>query len=270
MCDEALAALYARRPLRLRTHTLTYTHQDVQQALTANDLGPLNAIPWAVMLGNTLGWVSYGLLRHNWFIFFANAPGFVLSIYFNATAVKLLHYAAATTTSPASSGRLVGGGSSAPTAPLTRSADAAVPGSVVVVVKAPMSEPTEGSTDSPLPAAEPPLASMVVMPVVAPTTNSSLPLPPRNIYQQRLQTQERLVLAMVLVWMAVLTAVIAVQSWDDDTRQLVTGLTVNANLVFFYGAPLSTIRHVWRTRSSASLHGPTVVRNTLNGVFWMI
>lgn len=240
----------------------------MQQALTANDLGPLNAVPWAVMLGNTLGWVSYGLLRHNWFIFFANAPGFVLSIYFNATAVKLLHYAAATT-SPAS-GLLVVAGSSATTAPLTLAADAAVPGSVVVV-KAPMSEPTQGSADSPLPATEPPLASMVAVPVVAPTTPSSLPPPPpRNIYQQRLQTQERLVLAMVLIWMAVLTAVIAVTSWDDDTRQLVTGLTVNANLVFFYGAPLSTIQHVWRTRSSASLHGPTVVRNTLNGVFWMI
>jgi solute carrier family 50 (sugar transporter) len=43
---------------------------------------------------------------------------------------------------------------------------------------------------------------------------------------------------------------------------------VNLNLVFFYGSPLSTIFQVVRTRSSSSIHVPTMVTNTANGIFW--
>lgn len=228
--------------------------------MTKNDLGPLNALPWAVMLGNTLGWVSYGLLQQNWFIFFANAPGFILSIYFNASALKLLHYAAVTTTTTATTTTLEQATGLLSSAVLLPEDEDDVPVDKAATKHEPTDDKAATSTDAT---------------VVAPTTAIPAAVDPSpnrtvNLSQQRLQLQERLVLAMVLIWMLVLTAVIAVKSWDDDTRQMITGLTVNANLVFFYGAPLSTIRQVWRSRSSVSLHGPTVARNTLNSVFWML
>ena len=46
------------------------------------------------------------------------------------------------------------------------------------------------------------------------------------------------------------------------------GILVNLNLVFFYGAPLSTISTVIKTRSSASIHIWTMITNTANGLFW--
>ena len=45
-------------------------------------------------------------------------------------------------------------------------------------------------------------------------------------------------------------------------------IIVNLNLVFFYGAPLSTIYQVLKTRSCASIHVPTMLTNTANGAFW--
>lgn len=80
---------------------------------------------------------------------------------------------------------------------------------------------------------------------------------------------ERIVLFMVVVWLAV----IAVISYGSnvlslETQRYTVGIVVNLNLVFFYGAPLSTILTVLRTQSSATIHVPTTITNTLNGTFW--
>jgi Sugar efflux transporter for intercellular exchange len=76
------------------------------------------------------------------------------------------------------------------------------------------------------------------------------------------------VVGMVSFWMAVLVTIgFGIQ--DENTRQLLVGILVNLNLVFFYGAPLSTIVTVVRTRNTATLHLPTMLTNTANGVFWM-
>jgi len=79
---------------------------------------------------------------------------------------------------------------------------------------------------------------------------------------------EKAVILMVLSWTTVTSIIVFSKSLSKDVKQLIVGLTVNANLVFFYGAPLSTIWSVFRTGSSSSIHLPTMVTNTLNGVFW--
>lgn len=43
---------------------------------------------------------------------------------------------------------------------------------------------------------------------------------------------------------------------------------MNANLTFFYAAPLSTIYTVLQEKDSSSIHVPTMLTNTLNGLFW--
>ena len=231
---------------------------DVRKAETAGRLADLNPTPWAVMLGNTLGWVSYGLLRSNWFIFFANAPGFLLSLYFNLVAMKLLYAdirlanVSATTTT---------------IAPLLLSTEYAD--------KHDSSEPAKEVDLSPSAAlTDPSSTTLMATAPAAPTPNADSTeaakpcLSPAAAIQNRLQSHERLVLFMVVLWMGVLTCLIAAESWDDDTRQMFLGLVVNCNLIFFYGAPLSIIRQVLTTQSSRWLHGPTMLRNTANGVFW--
>jgi len=82
---------------------------------------------------------------------------------------------------------------------------------------------------------------------------------------------ERIVLFMVLLWSTIISIVALGGQYSSISiraSELIVGITVNANLVFFYGAPLSTIFAVLKTRSSSSIHIPTMIWNTANGVFW--
>jgi solute carrier family 50 protein (sugar transporter) len=66
--------------------------KDLQSAVSIGQgLGDLNPTPWAFMLGNCLGWTSYGVLLSNWFIFWANYPGFLIACWLNLGAVKLMY-----------------------------------------------------------------------------------------------------------------------------------------------------------------------------------
>lgn len=51
--------------------------------------------------------------------------------------------------------------------------------------------------------------------------------------------------------------------------QTIVGILVNINLVFFYGAPLQTMKTVLETKSSDSIHTRTVITNVINAIFWM-
>ena len=235
-------------------------YQDVRKAAAIGSLGDLNPTPWAVMLGNTLGWVSYGLLRWNWFIFFGNAPGFLLSVYFNVTAIKLLYKASWEESSSANTTNNMLG----------------------ALVSAPLNQEATCETEAPSPslALTDPLSSgALVTPPPAPVTDSPTSInTPKTDHDatkiiipsaaRRLQFHEGLILFMIMLWMGVLSCIIAARDWDNDIRQMIVGSVVNCNLVFFYGAPLSIIRQVLTTRSSRWLHGPTMLRNTANGIFW--
>lgn len=187
--------------------------KDVWRASQQGSLGSLNPTPWAVMLGNCCGWVTYGILVHNYFVYFANAPGFLLSIWFNLKAVQL-QYASARTTA------------------LRRS-----------MVQAMATEPQSNNYAK----------------LVWEVTTQQVPAP---------VAQETLVLGMAILWLGVLSAITLGRSWSQETKELIVGITVNCNLVFFYGAPLSTIWTVLSTRSSATIHRPTLLTNTANGAFW--
>jgi len=55
---------------------------------------------------------------------------------------------------------------------------------------------------------------------------------------------------------------------SQTTKEMVVGLTVNFNLVFFYGGPLSVIGSVIKEKSSVRIHRRTLIMNTVNGAFW--
>lgn len=61
----------------------------LKKALREGSLGDLNPTPWAFMTGNCVGWVAYSFLTLDIFVFSANAPGIVLSLWLNFGAIKL-------------------------------------------------------------------------------------------------------------------------------------------------------------------------------------
>jgi uncharacterized protein with PQ loop repeat len=81
---------------------------------------------------------------------------------------------------------------------------------------------------------------------------------------------EHVLLWNVILWVAVLCLVFFADSFSEDTKILIVGVFTNLNLVFFYGAPLSTIVAVVTERNSDSIHVPTMITNTMSSTFWMI
>ncbi|CAB9515828.1 Bidirectional sugar transporter SWEET2a [Seminavis robusta] len=76
------------------------------------------------------------------------------------------------------------------------------------------------------------------------------------------------VMAVVLIWASIIALVGFGLALSLETKQWIVGGASNLNLLFFYGAPLSTIATVLRTRNTASIHFLTMVTNTANGCFW--
>jgi solute carrier family 50 protein (sugar transporter) len=82
--------------------------------------------------------------------------------------------------------------------------------------------------------------------------------------------QERAMIQILCAWVVVISFV----TWgmeDDPTAAAATvGIVVNANLIFFYAAPLQTLRSTVRTRNSASIHRPTMYMNWCSTSFWVL
>ncbi|KAL7571722.1 hypothetical protein ACA910_002822 [Epithemia clementina (nom. ined.)] len=229
-------------------------YRDAARAISETGvLGDLNPTPWAIMLGNCFGWVGYSMLVDNLFIFFANAPGFILSVWLNMVAVKLQyenHKAAAMRKS------MIG----ALREESTRRMSIEDPSSLdLSLTKKPL--PASGAATN-SDAAENGLLGVVgdYARVIWEVTAQHQPVPAPH---------ERLVLVVVMYWVAVISiAVFGSKSFGKDTQEVIVGVAVNLNLVFFYGAPLSTIAQVLKERNSATIHIPTIVTSTANGLFW--
>ena len=83
------------------------------------------------------------------------------------------------------------------------------------------------------------------------------------------QQYERMIMIMVIIWVACISVVaFGDEAFTAKTREYIIGIVVNLNLVFFYGAPLSTIFTVLKTKNSVSIHIWTMTTNTFNGTFW--
>jgi solute carrier family 50 protein (sugar transporter) len=216
--------------------------KDIQQAKARGRLGDLNPLPWAFMLGNTIGWVTYGILKQNLFILFANAPGVLLSIYYNMQAVKMEFHE-------------------------DRSTD--LRKSIVVALN-------EQSQSFLVPPAATKTAATAVVDIdeQQPESKDSLLDYAKIVWQVAAQERrspaphEKAVMFLVTVWIATISLVSFADSFSHSTRENVVGAVVICNLIFFYGAPLSTISTVVKTRNSRSIHVPTMITNTATGVFW--
>ena len=67
-------------------------------------LGSLNALPQALMVCNTIAWVSYGLSVPNFYILVSNLPGAVAAVTYVALLLPLIPRDAALATAATTAG----------------------------------------------------------------------------------------------------------------------------------------------------------------------
>ena len=194
--------------------------RDLNKAVKIGHLGDLNPTPWAFMLGNCCGWVVYGILLQNLWIFFANAPALVLSVWLNMGAAKLQYQGFQAEQMRQSFAVF-----------LETSRHGEFPQQLMSVPSSDHEKTKQAAT-------------------------ATAPAP-----------HETITLIIVVIWLATIS-LISFADISQSTKELIVGGVVNVNLVFFYGAPLSTIRTVLHTRNSASIHLLTMATNTANGAFW--
>ena len=239
-------------------------YKDVQKAVANGTLGhELNPLPWIMMLGNCCGWVTYSILKQNLWIFFGNCPGFILSIYLNLCAVKLLYKQEQV------KDRSV----------LPRSHEQQEQATPSLVAKNPKSINQKNEELSATINIGEDGPSEMTTSLAAATTKQSLTAPTLETGKEasssssttRLSVQqyERMIMIMVIIWVACISVVaFGDEAFTAKTREYIIGIVVNLNLVFFYGAPLSTIFTVLKTKNSVSIHIWTMTTNTFNGTFW--
>jgi Sugar efflux transporter for intercellular exchange len=80
--------------------------------------------------------------------------------------------------------------------------------------------------------------------------------------------QDTFLMANILLWLAIISLVSYASAFSQTTLELIVGVTVNLNIIVFYGAPLSTIATVLKTRNAVTIHIPTLILNSLNATFW--
>jgi len=182
------------------------------------------------MLGNTFGWITYGILIDDLFVFFGNAPGFLMAFWLNLQASKMQYESFRSQELRQAIVRELENNSAC---------SAAVTAEAGVLV----ADDQQSET------------ARIVGGVVAPKTVAPAP-------------HDTLVMANVIVWLALAALIGFASNFSDRTNERIVGVSVNLNLVVFYGAPLSTIWTVLTTRSSSSIHIRTMLTNTFNGIFW--
>jgi solute carrier family 50 protein (sugar transporter) len=236
--------------------------RDLRKAVERGHLGDLNPTPWAFMLGNCCGWATYAILTQNLWIFFGAAPGLVLSVWLNMGAAKLQYEGFRSTAVRESLVDLLeksqNGNSqhlSVPPGGDSEENKETPVGSKRVLQKVMGSKRVLQKV----------MGSERVIQKV--TDFSKLVWEVASLERQAPAPHETITVVMVLIWLATIS-LIGFADFSQSTKEFIVGCVVNVNLVFFYGAPLSTILTVLRTRNSASIHLLTLATNTANGLFW--
>ncbi|DBA83844.1 TPA: hypothetical protein ACH3X1_006359 [Trebouxia sp. C0004] len=85
------------------------------------------------------------------------------------------------------------------------------------------------------------------------------------------KTRNRLT-ALIMLFGVALSGValaVAVMPMSKNEKMLLWGITANVVLLIYYSAPLTTVKEVLVSRSSASLYWPLCLMNVLNGLLWV-
>lgn len=84
---------------------------------------------------------------------------------------------------------------------------------------------------------------------------------------------EKRILSILSFWLILLSLITFLQNYNimsNATTMIFLGLMTNINSIFFYAAPLSTIKDVIKSRCSKSIHRMTLITYLLNSSFWTL
>ena len=164
----------------------------------------------------------YSTLVHNYWVFFANIAGLVLSVHYNLQAIKLQFH---------------GHHSGQFRASLIKALESSVNDE---------SEPTSSA------------AVLDYAQIIWNVASLNVPAP---------KSHEKYVMAVVLLWAIVISVAGFATGIPDDLLVILVGYIVIFQLIFLFAAPLSTVFKVFQTRSSETIHLPTVLTQTVKASF---
>ena len=241
-------------------------------------LGHINPTPWAVMTGNCIGWLIYSYLINNLFLFFANAPGLILSVWLNMAAAKLQYSDRISKGMRASFVELLDRNRQSFRVPRGRRLDIDSDdlnrdeivdnennndnGTKMECRDAPKTNAARNSINE---ASDNDangtnnihsFANLKQMALDITIQKAEAPAP-----------HEKIVVGVVTFWVSVISLLYFLQL-NISQWKYVVGIIANINTCAFYGAPLSTIYTVIKQKDSSSIHRPTMIMNTSNAVFW--
>mmetsp|Transcript_38496 Transcript_38496/g.93309 ORF Transcript_38496/g.93309 Transcript_38496/m.93309 type:complete len:389 (+) Transcript_38496:147-1313(+) len=226
--------------------------KDLRLCLLNGKLGPLNPIPWAFMTGNTFGWVTYGYLKNDPFLIASNMPGLILSLWLNIGASKLQYaeHMMMTTRKLMNDSQYQYHHQSSSSQKQKQQQQHLDP-----------YERSNGSSRS------------------TNRSNGSISFnindnsKNREIYRSSngliFTSQDVWFLRVVVSW-AVVLIIVGWLGVPKQHGQLIVGIFVNTNLLVFYAAPLSTMWTCIETKTSNSIHTPTMILNCGNATFWSL
>ena len=262
----------------------------VEAIKTANrrgTLGDLNPTPWSMMLGNCIGWVCYAYLYvFRWYatknpvdlagaitLVIPNGTGLILSVWFNLCASKLqYHSRLAKEIRSSVVDFVVKHEEDVRRQSMVQFRGDATLGSdlengVTCEEKKEDGEnrmaceektDAEGGVDIDVANDDRQNRLLEVGKLVLQVTTQERSIP---------SPHEKTTTIITAFWLIFLTLA-AFLPFSARQRELFIGIVVNCNLVFFYAAPLSTIAKVLKTRNSVSIHIPSMLTATFNGIFW--
>lgn len=252
-------------------------------------LGDLNATPWVFMLGNCCGWIGYSFMAQNVYVFLPVAPGLILAIWLNIQAIKLQYE---NHRSNEMLDAIISGLEDHSKNLFRKREVTSIIENIITDESLPL-DIIDPSTTAPVPTADEENSTM--------TGNTLYSTSPVGVNIEREEdkgmtvndaaemivdyasfvwditaqkspapaSHELMVVAICTVWLFLFSIAALGQSFlDESTRILMIGIAVNVNLIFFYCAPLSHIATVLETKSSRSIHEPTMITSLINGSLW--
>lgn len=200
----------------------------------ANGLGPLNPTPFAAMLGNTIGWVAYGFIQNDLWITIPNGIGMFISIWLNLSTVKLMYQSKASAQIRSSMVSILGNNHE-----MSKSLKSSMT-NVRNDIESIGSDDNQADSDS-----KKDHHNNLVTSIWSQTLDV--------LTLENWQTPHDNLIMFFCVFWATLITIVYFAPLSALQQQLIVGIIVNINLIFFYGAPLTTIITVCKTRNSIRL-----------------
>ena len=236
---------------------------DLSKALKLGSLGNLNTVPWSIMTGNCLGWCSYAYCTNDPFVLAANLPGLILSFWLNIGAAKLQYLKQIQNNDTKT----------------IRSNNNNNNNNNDVGFEDENNENNNNNNrnknnNNNADADADNIRRRIVnnfnnhINITTNTTTTTASSSSSSSSSLTSSSQDVLFLRVISIWSIIIVCV----GWLGilhGYEQKIIGILVNINLIFFYGAPLQTMKTVFETKSSNSIHTPTVTMNVINAIFWI-